>query len=229
MKNIIVLSTLPPLMGTTKDDDKQKPAIIKLYDFTKIGTDVVDQKGARNSTKTTSPRWLKAACSYILDIIRNNAMVLWALNSGKDPRKVNSFEFTIDLAESLTQPHLQRRSFDGLQSPTLRKMEDVGVKRPIPFIDATPDWKPKEGSKRRCQECNDALKATASKMSGRPKEVDSPSKNTRRRLAMKKNEELTKKAKKDKLPKGKMQCQKCKKSICRKHFIQLCNNCAKFM
>lgn len=32
-KNIVVLSTMEPLLGVTKDDDKFKPAIIKFYDF----------------------------------------------------------------------------------------------------------------------------------------------------------------------------------------------------
>ena len=43
-KNVLVLSTMRPLMGITRDDGKQKPAIIKFYDFTKGGTDVMDQK-----------------------------------------------------------------------------------------------------------------------------------------------------------------------------------------
>ena len=43
-KKFIVLSTLEPLLGVTSDDEKCKPAIIKLYDFSKGGTDIVDQK-----------------------------------------------------------------------------------------------------------------------------------------------------------------------------------------
>ena len=37
MKNIFVMSTMQPLLGITKDDDKHKPAIIKFYNFTKGG------------------------------------------------------------------------------------------------------------------------------------------------------------------------------------------------
>ena len=36
LKNIVVLSTMPPLLGVTKDDGKVKPAIIKFYDFSKV-------------------------------------------------------------------------------------------------------------------------------------------------------------------------------------------------
>ena len=32
-----------PIPGITKDDGKSKPAIMKFYDFTKGGTDIVDQ------------------------------------------------------------------------------------------------------------------------------------------------------------------------------------------
>ena len=42
-KNVLVLSTMRPLPGATRDDGYHKPAIIKLYDFTKGGTDIVDQ------------------------------------------------------------------------------------------------------------------------------------------------------------------------------------------
>ena len=44
-KNILVLCTIPNLatVGVTRDDGKVKPAAIKVYDFTKGGTDIMDQ------------------------------------------------------------------------------------------------------------------------------------------------------------------------------------------
>ena len=42
-KNVLVVSTVEPLMGVTKDEVK-KPAVIKLYDFSKGGMDIADQK-----------------------------------------------------------------------------------------------------------------------------------------------------------------------------------------
>ena len=39
MKNITLLSTHPPILGVTKDDTKFKPAIYKLYDFSKGNID----------------------------------------------------------------------------------------------------------------------------------------------------------------------------------------------
>ena len=40
-----------------KDDGKKKSAIIKLYDFTKGETDVVDQKMGNYSVKPNSSKW----------------------------------------------------------------------------------------------------------------------------------------------------------------------------
>ena len=42
-RNVLMLSTLTPILGIAKDF-KAKPAPNKLYDFTKGGTDIVDQK-----------------------------------------------------------------------------------------------------------------------------------------------------------------------------------------
>lgn len=42
-KNVLMLSTLKQILGTTKDDKREKLALYKLYDFTKGGTDIVDQ------------------------------------------------------------------------------------------------------------------------------------------------------------------------------------------
>ena len=43
-KNIILLFTAPPNLGITKDDGKSKLGIYRLYDFTKGGTDIIDQR-----------------------------------------------------------------------------------------------------------------------------------------------------------------------------------------
>ena len=43
-RNVMVLSTVEPLLGVTKEE-KKKPAIMKFYDFTK-GTDIIDKKWA---------------------------------------------------------------------------------------------------------------------------------------------------------------------------------------
>ena len=42
-KNVAVLSTSRPLHSKTNDDGKEKPQIIKFYDFTKGGADIADK------------------------------------------------------------------------------------------------------------------------------------------------------------------------------------------
>lgn len=43
LRNVLMLSSVEPLLGVTKDDKEFKPAIYKLYDLTKGGTDSVNQ------------------------------------------------------------------------------------------------------------------------------------------------------------------------------------------
>ena len=44
MKNVLVLSTMRPILGITNDNGKQKPAVLNLYDFTQGGTDQMDKQ-----------------------------------------------------------------------------------------------------------------------------------------------------------------------------------------
>ena len=59
-----MLTTLRPLKGMTKDDQKDKPAIYKLYDFSKGGTDIVDQLNDFYSTRTKFLRWVIVSMFY---------------------------------------------------------------------------------------------------------------------------------------------------------------------
>ena len=79
-KNVIVLSTVEPLLGTTIDHDKCKPSIIKFYDFTKEGTGIIDQNMGYYTVKTKSRRWIMVAFEYLLDTIRVNASTVLAVN-----------------------------------------------------------------------------------------------------------------------------------------------------
>ena len=56
-KNVLLLSTMWPLFGVTPDDRKRKPAIIKFFDFTKGGTDILDQKILKYSYKSVTQCW----------------------------------------------------------------------------------------------------------------------------------------------------------------------------
>jgi hypothetical protein len=109
MKNVIVLSTFLPVLGVTRDDGKSKPAMLKLYDFTKGGTDIVDQRMGSYSTNTKSRKWTMTALCYILDTARVNSQTLWSLNNLKNPIKVNSFDYGYELCMALIVPQIQGR------------------------------------------------------------------------------------------------------------------------
>ena len=67
-KNVLVLSTHSKMIyGVTTDDGKKKPAIIKLYDFTKGGTDICDQRIENFTVKVKSRHWTMPALAYLLE------------------------------------------------------------------------------------------------------------------------------------------------------------------
>ena len=71
------MTAVPPLLATTKDDNKSKPAIYKLYDFSKGGTDIlIDQRMGFYSCKSKSKRWTMNAFSYVVDTCRVNASTI---------------------------------------------------------------------------------------------------------------------------------------------------------
>ena len=72
---------------------KKNPQIYKFYDFTKGGTDIIDQQAQYYNCKVKSNRWKIAAFSYILDNSCINASTILALNKKDDPQKVNSLDF----------------------------------------------------------------------------------------------------------------------------------------
>ena len=78
---MLLLSTVQPLRGVTRDDGKGKPGIYKLYDFTKGGTDVIDQRMGSYTCKAKSRKWTLVALSYILDQARVNSGTIWSLNN----------------------------------------------------------------------------------------------------------------------------------------------------
>lgn len=97
IKNVLLLSTVPPLLGLTKDDGKKKPAIYKLHDFTKGGTDVIDQRIHFYTSNSKSHKWTVNAFSYILDTARVNSQTVFSFNTNVDPRKQNSYSYAWEL------------------------------------------------------------------------------------------------------------------------------------
>ena len=110
-KNVLLLSTIRPIMGITKDDGKQKPGLYKLYDFTKGGTDECEQRTESYSVKPKSRKWTIVSFSYVLDMARINAATVLSLNLKENPwhSAISSFEFIYNLSKSLCLPFIESR------------------------------------------------------------------------------------------------------------------------
>lgn len=61
------------------------------YNFTKSGTDIVDQKMGFYTCKVWSRKWSMVTFSYMVDMARVNSSTLFALNLNKDPLKPSAF------------------------------------------------------------------------------------------------------------------------------------------
>ena len=105
-KNVVILSTTRPMHSCTKDDNKSKPQIFKFYDFTKGGTDIVDQMNDYFTTRAKSLRWVMIVLYYMLDTARVNAKTIWCMKNGIDHHKPESYNFDWDLAKTLKMPHV---------------------------------------------------------------------------------------------------------------------------
>ena len=89
----MLLSTTPPILGITKDDGKSKLGIYKVYDFTKGGTDIIDQRMGFYTCKPKSRKWTITVFSYVIDMARVNSSTTFALQKKYDPCKQDSFEY----------------------------------------------------------------------------------------------------------------------------------------
>ena len=86
-----------PILGAAKDNLRLKPAIYKLYDYTKGGTDIIDLRMNFYSSKAKSRRWIMTAFAHVLDTCRVNASTVIALYQSIEPCNINSFDFEITL------------------------------------------------------------------------------------------------------------------------------------
>ena len=93
-KNVLILSILELILGTTKDDNCHKLELYKPYDFKKGGTDIVDQRMGFHTVETKSRKWTLVMFAYMLDTARVSSSTIFALNQGKDPVEGKHFEYT---------------------------------------------------------------------------------------------------------------------------------------
>ena len=148
-----ILSTTRPLHCCTKDDLKSKPQIFKFYDFTKGGTDIVDQMNDYFTTRAKSLRWVMIVLYYMLDTTRVNAKSIWCIKEGIDFNRIKSYDFGWDLAKCLAMPHVTRRNLNGLSAMVQLKMnlflgKTLEQPEPKPEIEAKFDC---VGKRKKCK------------------------------------------------------------------------------
>ena len=152
-RNVLVLSTLNLILGLTKDDGKSKPAIMKFYDFTKGGTDIVEQIMGKHTVKPKSSKWTIAAFSYIPDVACVNASTLSRINNQNKPtQRSKSFEFGWEIAMSLIRPQLQHQHTD---SNSLQKYTQQAIRNLLGIKVERPPSSP--GKKKCCRTCLDEV------------------------------------------------------------------------
>ena len=199
-KNVLMLTTLRPILGTTIDDGKNKPALYKLYDFTKGGTDIVDQRMGFYSCKFKARRWSMTAFAYIVDTARVNASTLFAMNQKKDPLKLNSFEFGMDVVFGLISPFLKQRNKSRL-SPIIKKKMALTLA---------------------IMGCDDEEAVVIRE----DHQLFGPSKSKKRKRCNTCIDEMTPAENQNTISPDNMLCQQCGTYICTKHCVRKCINCA---
>ena len=161
-KNVLLLSTVCPMKKKTKDDKRDKPAICKFYDFTKGGTDIVDQMNIYTNRAKTS-RWSALAFYYMLVTIRAYAKTLWCIKHKKYFSKISTFDIAFELAHALVMPFVEKRNLNGLRKPLLKKINYVLNKEEHVRKASKVRKFPRSGNRQKCRICLDGCKTKAEK------------------------------------------------------------------
>ena len=91
MRNVLLLHTAEAVHYVTNDENK-KPYIYNIYDFTKGGIDLHDQRMGSLTCKAKKTRkWTLVALAYVLDTSRANSQAIYVMNTRDTSTK--SFEF----------------------------------------------------------------------------------------------------------------------------------------
>ena len=162
-ENVLLLSTVRPVKKKTKDDKKDKPAIYKLYDFTKGATDIMDQMNDFYTTHAKTCRWSVLAFYYMLDTIQVNAKWLWCIKHKKSFSKISTFDIAFELANALVMPFFEQRNLNGLGKPLLKKINYVLDKEEHVRRASKERKFPRSGNHQRCRIYLNGCKTKAEK------------------------------------------------------------------
>ena len=128
LKNVIALATMHNDVRVMKDS-KLKPDVLKFYDHTKGGVDLVDLISSDSSTQMKYAKWTINTLAFVLDTIRTNAYTI--MHENCPDKKISTFEFSWLLGKSLIVSHVHRRfqNRHGLPTDLVQKMMNVlGIK-----------------------------------------------------------------------------------------------------
>ena len=158
-----MLSTAPPILGITKDDGKSKLGIYKVFDFTKGGTDITNQKMGFYTYKPKSRKLTITVFSYVIDMAHVNSSTTFALQKKCNPCKQDSFEYCYTLLYQLVKPFIQSRSLNGLTALVKQNIELVIGKRQWE-VEGVAVGSPMSEDKGRCHVCISNLAGVGHKL-----------------------------------------------------------------
>ena len=108
-KNVLLLTT----MHATVDDRKSKPEIVKFYNSTRFGVDVLDQMARKYTANAASCRWPVQFFYNILDLAAINAHILHELVIGS---KISRQRYLLWLSKELRSKFVEERKTNLHQS-----------------------------------------------------------------------------------------------------------------
>ena len=111
-RNVLLINTMNSAHFVT-DDKKEKRYFYKVYDYTKVGVDIPDQRIASYKVKSKTCKWTWVANFYLLDVACINAQTI-ASENGFPPK--SSFGFVPYLVMALGKPSMGSR-LEGGGSP----------------------------------------------------------------------------------------------------------------
>ena len=128
-KTVTLLSTMHH-DAIIDEQDRFKPEIIKYYNKTKIGVDLLDQMLKYYRCYRRTARWPLVLFLNLIDIACLNAYILWIkLNPlWKDKQNTKRRQFLLELSKSLVLPYIDHRDTSNLHKPILRAIEVVSNK-----------------------------------------------------------------------------------------------------
>ncbi|XP_076814690.1 uncharacterized protein LOC143460899 [Clavelina lepadiformis] len=110
-KAVVLLSTMHHDISIDEEDPKKRPEIIRFYNKTKIGVNLVDQMVQTYTCKRQTRRWPLVLFYNLLDIAALNAYTIFRqvypdYQSGQGSKRRG---FITDLANCLILPHMMTR------------------------------------------------------------------------------------------------------------------------